>query len=94
MNKMVNISTHLISSLLVITNEVLHNENDVSIDNIMSKLEMIYSFVNKLLEYLKADVEKLFLEYVSVLSLKTNNLGSSKLYPHRINLIPGMIPIK
>jgi len=55
---------------------------------------MIYSIVNKLPEHLKSSVEKLFLEYICVLALKTDDLGSSKLYPHRINLIPGTEPIK
>ena len=55
---------------------------------------MIYSIINKLTEHLKSSVENLFLEYISVLALKTDDLGSSKLYPHRINLIPGTEPIK
>ena len=93
-NKTVDITTQLIPSLLLITNEVLHNENEVCTDDTISKLEMIHSIVKKLPENLKADVEKLFLNYISVLALKTDDLGSSKLYPHRINLIPGTTPIK
>ena len=93
-NKTVNITTQLIPSLLLITNEVIHNENEVCTDDTISKLEMIHSIVKKLPEHLKADVEKLFLIYISVLALKTDDLGSSKLYPHRINLIPGTTPIK
>jgi len=40
---------------------------------------MIYSIINKLLENLKTKVEKLFLDYISVLALKTDDLGSSKI---------------
>ena len=93
-NKLHNINTYLIPALLVITNEVIDNKDNVPINDTKTKFEMICSIINKLPEHLKSSVENLFLEYISVLALKTDDLGSSKLYPHRINLIPGTEPIK
>ena len=92
-SKLHNINTYLIPALLVLTNEVIDNKDNVPINDTITKFDMIYSVVNKLPEHLKSSVENLFLEYVSVLALKTDDLGSSKLYPHRINLIPGTEPI-
>ena len=67
---------------------VLNNDNDNTkdklIDEIISAAPMNY----------KKQISELFQKFKRVMAIKTDDLGKSKLLPHKIELIPNSSPIK
>jgi len=65
-----------------------------AIINIENKGNLINEIIDELPTNIREQARKLFLDNIEVLALKTDDLGASKLYPHRINLISTAEPIK
>jgi len=79
------------SLLLTIT---IQKEREISTDIKENKNEIINRIINELNNEDKIKARNLFTTYENVLALKTDDLGHSKLLPHRIVLVNGAKPIK
>ena len=79
------------SLLLTIT---IQKEREISTDIKENKNEIINRIINELNNEDKIKARNLFTTNEDVLALKTDDLGHSKLLPHRIVLVEGAKPIK
>ena len=67
------------------------NNND---ENINFKENLINNIISSAPVKIKTEIKDLFHKYINVIAIKTDDLGKSKLFPHKIELIPGSSPIK
>eukprot|EP00833_Pecoramyces_ruminatium_P018235 jgi/Orpsp1_1/1192267/evm.model.d7180000091854.1 len=58
------------------------------------KCTIVNNIIKEVPTAIKNVVKNLFSSYADILAVKTDDLGNSKLFPHRINLLPGTRPIK
>jgi len=73
---------------------IIVEKEDTNSDKISKKESMIKEIVGSVPKEFQERTHKLFLDNVPTLALKTDDLGKSKLLPHKINLIPNAKPIK
>ena len=79
--------------LLTIT--VTNEEETKNInDTINTKEQLIKEIISSVPDNLKNEIRKLFFNFKNVIAIKTDDLGKSKLLPHKIDLIPQSSPIK
>ena len=58
------------------------------------KENLINDIISSAPEKIKNKINKLFSEFKDVIAIKTDNLGKSKLLPHKIELLPNTTPVK
>ena len=75
---------------LVVNNTDFNKQEDPK----PNKNEIIDKIVNSLPSNVQKEVKEMFQKFINILALKTDELGKSKLFPHKINLLPGSRPIK
>jgi len=75
----------LVPVLLTVQSNEEINDNIFDVD---VKITHINTILNSVPDQWKSKENILLFEYLSILALKIDDLGDSKLCPHRINLIP------
>ena len=53
-----------------------------------NKISLVHDILSEVPSSIRDTIKILFLSYTDILAVKTDNLGNSKLFPHRINLVP------
>ena len=71
----------------------LEKEEQIN-ENVDKKFKIISNIICTLPEKIKNSAKGLFHKFSNVLAVKTDDLGETKLLPHRIELLPGTKPIK
>ena len=79
---------------MLITVTVVNDENNDANDSDTIKQNIIDKIIQTIPENFKKIVRELFYKNFDIIAIKTDDLGKSKLLPHRIELVPGAQPIK
>ncbi len=69
-------------------------ENNTADESINLKGKLINDIISSVPKKVRNEIGKLFIKFKNVIAIKTDDLGKSKLLPHRIELLPNTSPIK
>ena len=89
-----NNDSKICPAILLITSD--DNSSFVDLKSLQNdkKIELVLDILSEVPSSIRDTIKILFLSYADILAVKTDDLGNSKLFPHRINLIPGTHPVK
>ena len=89
-----NNDSKICPAILLITSD--DNSSFVDLKSLQNdkKISLVHDILSEVPSSIRDSIKILFLSYTDILAVKTDDLGNSKLFPHRINLVPGTHPVK